>query len=405
MPNRTLLFPLHGFVDWNGGLDLARVLSTALLHPGVATKFDIRFAFPEPSARQRFLSSALRFWRLRLVRSGGGPDAGSPASLQKAAREIAAGQAIIPCPASAKGILAAASQSGADIVFPTMFPLGTASVPRVGYLFDFQHFHMPELFPERTRRNRDARFARLAGDADAIIVNARATANDAVAFLGMSPDRILTIPYTPHALPWWFDSNTEAARTRHGVGERYLMVCNHFWKHKDHATALRAFAAIRGSLSGFEDLQLILTGDPVDHRDPRHYVHLRELCDGLGISGKVLFLGLIPKRDQLALLRGCMALLQPTLFEGGPGGGSVYEAIGLGIPAIASDIPVNLEIDQGNVRFFRAGDADDMANKIAELLSEPPQRPSREALLAAGDANLARLGNAIADFLAQVGRR
>lgn len=398
---RSLLFPLHGFVGWNGGIDLARVLSTAILHPDVTHRFVINFAFPQPTIAQRFLNTVLRRWRLTLARGRGKTAAGSPAALQRAAREIVLGHEVIACNATAPGILKAALTAQADIVFPTMLPLGPAHLARVGYLFDFQHCHMPQLFPKRIRKNRDARFARIAADANAIIVNSKAAANDATAFLGIPAERILIIPYTPHAHAWWFDGDPVETRQRYGIKSCYLLVSNHFWKHKDHATALRAFEIMREQHSDM-NLELVLTGDPIDHREPRHYGDLITLSERLGIAAHVHFLGLIPKRDQLALLRGCMALMQPTQFEGGPGGGAVYEAIGLGVPVIVSDIPVNLEIDQGDVRFFRMGDAEDLAARTTEALSQRSPRPDREVLLAKGNTNLARLGNAICNYLVQV---
>lgn len=400
-PSRSLLFPLHGFADWNGGVDLAKVLSTAIRHPDVEHAYDVHYAFPQPSVPQRLFTAGLRYWRLRRARGAGTSPAGSPAALRAAARDIAREHEVIVCAANGRGIAAAASQVQADIVFPTMLPLGSTRIPRVGYLFDFQHRRMPELFSARTRRNRDKRFARLAADANAVVVYAKATARDAVEFLDIAPERIMTLPYAPHAHPWWFEENPNDVRARYGIGAQYLLVSNHFWKHKDHSTALRAFAMLRGE-ARFPNIQLVLTGDPVDHRDPRHYSNLQDLCGELRIRHAVHFLGLIPKRDQLALLRGCMALLQPTLFEGGPGGGAVFEAIGLGVPAVVSDIPVNLEIDQGEVRFFRTGDPSDLAFRTAEILSAPPRRPSRDQLLDRGDANLGRLGKAIVGYLANV---
>src|SRR5690606_31986705 len=113
----------------------------------------------------------------------------------------------------------------------------------------------------------------------------------------------------------------------------------------------------------------------------------------------VHFLGLIAKSDQLALLRGCRALLQPTLFEGGPGGGSVYEAVGLGVPVIASDIAINREIDRGSVTFFRAGNCDDLAEKMSRVLAVQPIQHSPETLMRDSDENLSRLATAVVSHL------
>lgn len=60
----------------------------------------------------------------------------------------------------------------------------------------------------------------------------------------------------------------------------------------------------------------------------------------------------IAKLDQIALLKKSIAVIQPTLFEGGPGGGASYDAISLGKPLIVSDIKVNQEIEQSERVFF-----------------------------------------------------
>lgn len=392
-----ILLPLHGFVRWNGGLDLVRLVSSAVERSRADAELQLAFASPVPSASKRLLQGTLRQWRA-LAAGARSVNAGGEAALLQMTVEIVGTRTTIACADSRAGVIEAALRSKADVVFPTMLPLGKRGPPRIGYLFDFQHRYLPELFSARTRRNRNRRFAAIARDADGIVVNSRVTAQDVTRFLDVPAERILAMPFAPYALPHWFDNVPEETRIRHGIHGRYLLICNHFWKHKDHATALKAFAMLREDATN-ADLALVLTGDPIDHRDPQHYSRLLELARSLGVRSHTHFLGLIPKREQLALMRGCAVLLQPTLFEGGPGGGSVYEAIGLGVPAVVSDIPVNREIDIGDVRLFRAGDAADLAAKTAQILTSPSTRPTHETLLQNGERSLSRLGDAITEFL------
>lgn len=391
----NVLVPMHGFVRWNGGLDLTRLIVSAV-ERAPCRNIVLSFAIPTPSLPHRIALASLRRWQA--FSAGTRASSGGRSALIRSAREMIGHRHMIDCSDSSRGILDAARSAKADVIFPSLFPLGKYGPPRVGYIFDLQHRYLPELFPKRIRKSRDRKFKHITEDATGIVVNSRAVAHDIERMLDYPPSRILTMPFAPYASSRWLDLDPSDAQASYNLHGRYLLVCNHFWKHKDHATALRAFSLLHG-LTGNEDLQLVMTGDPIDHRDPRHYGKLRSLASELGITASTHFLGLIPKRDQLALLRGSSALLQPTRFEGGPGGGSVYEAIGLGIPAIVSDIPVNLEIDQGDVRFFHAGDAEDLAARAAEVLANPMPRPDRESLLAQGDANLARLGNAICDYL------
>ncbi|HET7664010.1 MAG TPA: glycosyltransferase family 1 protein [Rhodanobacteraceae bacterium] len=393
-----VLIPLHGFIAWNGGLDLVRSISSAIESIATSRGLETCYALPSTTQSQLWIHAAIRRWRSHRAGNAWITVANSDAVLRQTAEIISESHQHIRCDASAGGIVHAADEFNADVVFPTMLPLGVNPRKRIGYIFDYQHHHLPHYFSRRIRKHRDQRFRAIAKDADAIMVNSRFVARDVSRHLDVPPECILTLPFAPHALPWWFDACPDKVRSRFGIGRRFLMVCNHFWMHKDHETVLRAFAALRNERL-VQDLELVLTGDPIDHRNPTHYRRLVELASALGVSPWVHFLGLIAKRDQLALLRTCIALIQPTLFEGGPGGGAVYEAIGLGVPSVVSDIPVNLEIDQGDVRFFHAGDAEDLAAKVSNVLATPRPRPDRASLLAKGDANLARLGNAICDYL------
>jgi glycosyltransferase involved in cell wall biosynthesis len=87
----------------------------------------------------------------------------------------------------------------------------------------------------------------------------------------------------------------------------------------------------------------------------------------LNVEDDIKIVGHIPKLDQISLLKQSSAVIQPTLFEGGPGGGAAYDAIALGKPLIVSDIPVNLEIEKDDrVFFFRSKDVGDLVLKMQE---------------------------------------
>lgn len=398
-----VLFPLHGYVGWNGGIDLVRLLTTAIQMHAQENALELCFALPAQRAGKQGLIATLRCWRELRAGVLGKPGimAGGAAALRVSAKDLAAGHSVFDCTDDAKGVVDAARRARADIVFPTMLPLGSSRIPRVSYLFDFQHRRLPQLFSARTRRNRDRQFKRIALDANVVVVNSLEVARDAQEFLGLPRDRLLVLPFSPYAQPWWFDLPVEDVLEQYGLLRPYFLVCNHFWAHKDHATALYAFAALVEHMPE-RRLTLVMTGDPVDHRDPVHYARLIELAHKLGITADTRFLGLIPKPDQLALLRGCRALVQPTMFEGGPGGGSVYEAIGLGVPVIASDIPINREIDTGAVTFFTAGDATSLAQRLQQALESQCESQARDTLLHASERSLLRLGESIVDCLKNI---
>ncbi|WP_162823630.1 glycosyltransferase [Lysobacter sp. TY2-98] len=392
-----ILVPLHGFVRWNGGLDLIRMIVAALAH--APDTVEIHYALPKPSWKRRWLDRLSRNLGIfaspqkRALLARGSQDA-----LLVTAEKMIGATNCARIGTGAADIARHANGIGADIVFPSFLALPQRSPPWTGYVFDFQHIDMPDLFSPRIRRRRDRAFRRIARATGGLVVNSRAVADQCVALLGVPRERILAMRFTPYALPEWFDCDPTSVRAKYAIGDDFVLVCNHFWKHKDHATALRAFASLI-RIDEFREWQLVCTGDPVDFRDPEHFRGLVSLASELGIADRLHVLGLVPKPEQLALLRSCRVLWQPTLYEGGPGGGACYEAMGLGIPTILSDIPVNREITEGPCAYFVPGSASDLVAQTTTLLSTSPHALDREAAIEAGKRRLRLLCDQLLAYL------
>ncbi len=98
----------------------------------------------------------------------------------------------------------------------------------------------------------------------------------------------------------------------------YFIISNQFWKHKDHLTA---FKAIKALVAEGVPVKLICTGNRTDYRFPEYSKELDTYISENNLQEHIIFLGMIPKNEQIRLLTNSIALIQPTLFEGGPGGG------------------------------------------------------------------------------------
>ena len=376
-----ILLPMHGFVTWNGGVDLMRVISAALRSVRIEERIELVYAFPH-------------VWP--------GQSAGS-LQLREMVRAYALDGTIVDCDEDGRGINLAAVDTNADVIFPTMWPIKTRHRPKVAYIYDFQHRELPHLFPDAERARRDHEFAELASRSDAMFATSRHVATCMQKYLGVAADRILVMPYTPYMQDTWFDESSDVVRNRYGIGPRFVLVSNHFWVHKDHGTVIRAFLALAAE-SRFDDLELVLTGDTTDDRDPGHFERLQALIRESGHGSRIHVLGFIDKAEQLALLRAAAMLVQPTLFEGGPGGGASYEAVGLGTPLLLSDITVNLEVQGERVGYFRAGDAVDLSVQMRRVLSEPMPTVDRAVLQTRSIERLKHSGRTMVEFLREMVR-
>ncbi|MBF0143450.1 MAG: glycosyltransferase [Magnetococcales bacterium] len=359
----------EGFSSWGGGLDLLRFLATSIATlpppPGsyrqlILPRDDLLFqATRLASPLKRLFGMALAGKRPRWQPWQGFPEVycrNAFADLEKDFRIDFAGR----LPGQQ---LAAARRFDADIVLPLFNPPPKSwKKPWIGYLYDFQHRHFPDFFTPGARRARDRHFFEMLHRAEQVIVNARTVAEDAARFMGAFPARLHVLPFSPCPERGWLEDDRDA-RPDYRIDKPFFMVCNQFWKHKDHPTAFRGFA--RFLHQGGEAL-LVCTGATSDHRFPEYRSELQTLVDKLGIRDHLRILGHIPKRTQIGLLKQALALIQPTLFEGGPGGGGAFDAISLGIPVIVSDIPVNREMACGELSYFTPGDDEALARRLCD---------------------------------------
>ena len=179
----------------------------------------------------------------------------------------------------------------------------------------------------------------------------------------------------------WFQMDTIKAREKYGLVGEYFLCSNQFWQHKNHGVILEALAIAR---KRGRPMSVAFTGQMHDYRN-ENYVHdLNARAKALGISEHCRFLGLIPKLDQIAIMRSAVAVVQPTLFEGTPGGLAVYDAIGVGQRVIVSDIPVNREIEQYVDEYFPPTDAQALYDAMCKVQEQSSPRQVQERLLAEG---------------------
>lgn len=290
------------------------------------------------------------------------------------------------------GLGRASKVRGLEAVYLIMrSPMSRPDAALIGYVPDYQHQHLPRLFSERERSDRDRIFGELVANSDAMVMNAEAVAKDMRQFTAGRLPPLHVLPFAPNLDPEWLGDRHDLLEPYVGT-DPYFIVCNQFWMHKDHLTAFRALAAIAHL---HPEVSMVCTGGKTDYRDPGYFSRLEAQAHSLGLGNRLRLLGHIPKRTQVELLKHAVALVQPTLFEGGPGGGATYEAIALGQRVLLSDLPVNREIDQGDVQYFPPGDHVALAKLMEVALRTPREKPSGRCLLSRNEERLKRYGEAI----------
>ncbi|UQZ76067.1 hypothetical protein C2I17_16735 [Niallia circulans] len=243
--------------------------------------------------------------------------------------------------------------------------------PWISYIPDFQHKYLPSLFNKSEIHYRNYNFKRLYENGNAVLVNSYSVEDDIVKFLDGNKNKVIRLPFAP-IKKREFDEyeKIKIEDIYKEINNRFFIISNQFWVHKSHLTAFKAFKHLHENHQEFSDVQLVCTGNLNDYRNVNYISTLFSFIEENKLEDKIILLGEIPKSHQIALLCRSIALIQPTLFEGGPGGGSTYEAIALNKKVILSNISINKEVTRGDILFFQKESEMSLYKKIIDSLKD-----------------------------------
>jgi glycosyltransferase involved in cell wall biosynthesis len=231
-----------------------------------------------------------------------------------------------------------------------------AAVPAIGWIPDFQHRRMPAFFREQERRFRDSEYMELCRNAACVIVSSQTALADLSDFCpeAMPKARVLRfVAYVP-------DSSTLPSRRelegKYAFSGRYFLLPNQFWGHKNHEIVVDALALLHAR--GI-DACVLATGNTRDQRQPERFNRLIERVRSRGVGDQFRPLGIVPMNDLMGLMWHCLAVINPSRFEGWST--SVEEAKSMGKPVILSDISTHREQSPPGGSFFDPDDAQALA--------------------------------------------
>jgi glycosyltransferase involved in cell wall biosynthesis len=265
-----------------------------------------------------------------------------------------------------------------DFVYPaTQLPEAAFGAPWAGWIPDWQCQHYPELFPDDERARRFLQFREIARRPVSCVFSSQQAVEDTRALLGENDTTEWDVFHFPAVFDdvTWERSSSDfsGTRERFGIPERYLIICNQFWRHKNHLIVAEALAAAPEM-----DVHVVMTGEVDDARWPDYAARVKELLSHANVAGRVTVTGRISREDQLDLLCGAAGYIQPSLFEGWST--FVEEARALGLPGLLSDIPVHREQSPAGAMFFDPGDVASLAGALSAFLKDsPPRLPAETA--------------------------
>lgn len=230
---------------------------------------------------------------------------------------------------------------------------------------DLQHKFYPEYFTKSNLVLRERRVKLILRNCDKLVVSSQDVYNHFKQFYKTGHTEIVVVPFVS-LIEKSSLVNQEDLLKKYKIDTPYFMVSNQFYRHKDHATVFRAIHELkqRGSSA-----KILMTGKLADYRDANYINELKQAIKDLSLESHIHLLGVIPRKEQLSLLKYATAIIQPSLFEGWST--LVEDAKSLGASIIASDIEVHKEQLGTHGKLFKHGDSTSLANAIQAVTEDP----------------------------------
>lgn len=251
-----------------------------------------------------------------------------------------------------------------DVLLPLLdVPPWKLETVSIGWIPDFQHVHLPQFFQPAEVQKRDATIRRLVTNATLIMLSSEAARNDFVAIAPEAAAKARVASFPSLLAFAELDQRPETTTVKFNLPQKFVLIANQFWAHKNHALVVSALAKLRGQ--GLS-IPVVMTGLPSDYRDPdnANLSALLQSIAGAGLNHDVTILGQVAYADLINLMRTAAVIVQPSRFEGWST--VVQDARALGRPLLCSDLNVHREQAPDALGFFGCDDP----NALARMLSE-----------------------------------
>ena len=211
---------------------------------------------------------------------------------------------------------------------------------------DFQYLHYPQFFGGKEICDRMKAGQRdLVKASSALVLSSYDCYRDFIEQFDDLKEKVTVVPFVSELE---CENKTELSLKEYGLPEKFFIVSNQFYAHKNHITVFKALAEL--AKKNRNDIKVIFTGQLEDYRNPQYIAELKKLINECGIEQNIKILGLIPRQDQLSMIRKSVAVIQPSLFEGWST--IVEDAKSMHKDIILSDIDVHLEQNVENGIYF-----------------------------------------------------
>ena len=234
----------------------------------------------------------------------------------------------------------------------------------VPWFADLQHKFYPSFFTKITLIKRDLRIRFILQNSQYLVVSSDSVKSHFYRFFKVKKKINIHVLKFVSIIDNFSFEPFEELKYKYQISKKYFIISNQFHKHKNHLVVLRALAHLK---SKGKKIHLVITGKMKNVGNQPYLDKLKSIIEINHLEDQIHMLGVIPRHDQLGLMKYSQAVIQPSLFEGWST--VIEDAKSLQLQVIASNIDVNIEQLKDKGIFFDPYDHEQLAEKLISFSS------------------------------------
>jgi len=238
-------------------------------------------------------------------------------------------------------------------------------VKLVSWYADLQHKYYPQFFPKKRLLERDIRINKILNNSKDLVVSSQAVKDDFLKFYKVPKSIKIHIYHFVSIIDDLPSLSSQEIKSKYDLPEHYFIISNQFQKHKNHLVVFKALAELQKKGVA---IHIAITGRFPSDPNSEYMQELHDIVNQNNLKNSITFLGLIPRGDQLLLMKYAKAIIQPSLFEGWST--VIEDAKSLQVPVIAANLNVNIEQLETTGIYFEPHNA----SQLATILEQFPSR-------------------------------
>jgi glycosyltransferase involved in cell wall biosynthesis len=133
-----------------------------------------------------------------------------------------------------------------DFVYPYLnLENSPAKCRYAAWIPDFQHKYLPHLFSQNELDLRDQKISRIARLAPIVVLSSKAAKSHFREFFPESIDKVEILSFKSNPSEKWYNSNPEEIQQLYCLPDRFFLVSNQFWQHKNHLLVFDALKLLQ----------------------------------------------------------------------------------------------------------------------------------------------------------------